>query len=205
MPSPTPPPYGIREAWAAWRSAAPELPGAPPPLKGLESKEATISWMLSTAEALRAREEAREESFRARGGQLAGFGAVLLGLLGSLVPDALVDLDGLACVAATSTFIVGVLLILMSILICLGSVVRPSRDLGISPYRSVDNYLRTRSLLTAKPWQLELRTLRAFPDILVWHGWLNQRKAGALFLASSTLATGLLATAACLVILAFYG
>ena len=161
--------------------------------------------MLRTIESMKAEEDTRMESFRSRGGQIAGFGAVFLGLLGSLLPDGLDDLTGVPCVAGVALFLGGVALVLFSILICLFSVVRPRRRRGISPSRMLARYLSTPALLKAKPWQLELRTLRGLPDVLAWSAWLSQRTAGALYVASASLAAGLFLTASCLVILVLYG
>lgn len=145
------------------------------------------------------------ESFRARGGQIAGFGAIFLGLLGSLLPRGLDGLSGAPCIVGTALFLGGIGLVLLSTLICLLSVVRPKRRPGISPTKTLERFLSTPELLRAESWQLELRMLRGLPDILRWQAWLNQRTAGALYVASVSLAVGLMGTAACLVILVFYG
>lgn len=145
------------------------------------------------------------ESFRGRAGQLAGFGAVFLGLLGSLLPDGLDRLTGIWDVVGTSLFLGGIALVLGSILVCLFSVVRPRRVRGVSPGPMLARYLTTPKLLTAKPWQLDLRTLRGLPDVLTWNAWLNRRAAGALYVASVSLAAGLIAISLCLVILVLYG
>jgi len=160
--------------------------------------------MLGNAKELFAQEEIRMESFRMRGGQLAGFGGVLLGLLGGLLPDSFSDLNGFACTLSRITFGLAAALILVSIVVCLSYVVRPVRVRGLSPTLFVNRYLGTPALLRAKPWQLEMRTLLAYPAILEWQGWLNQRRAGALYVGSIALAGGLFFTALCLGILVAY-
>lgn len=141
------------------------------------------------------------ESFRTRGGQLAGFGAVFLGLLGSLLSDGLSGLSGPPNVLGTALYGFGLLAVLASLLISLGSVVRPVRGRSVSPSLSLHRYLTTAALLKAETWQHEMRTLRSYPDVLRRQGWINRRLAGALYVASAALAAGLLATTLCLIII----
>lgn len=161
--------------------------------------------MLENALRMRTEEEERSDSFRTRAGQLAGFGGVFLALLGALLGDTFDGLNDAVCVVAKAFLVGAVAAVTGSIYLALIHVVRPLTRPGISPQGMLNRYLATPGLLRARSWEYELRVVRSLPRELAWMAWVNQRQAGALYLASVLMASGLLATAVCLVILALGG
>lgn len=190
--------YRLRDAIAALREPPPDLSSPEQPkVPGNGANAEAVSWMVSEAEGHLAEQEARLESLRGRAAQLAGFAGLLLGLLAALAPGGFAGMSDTAHFVAAGTFVVALALLLAGILISLLFVVRPTRTRGIKPAERIDGFLRSERELRAEPWQLQLRTLRAFPGILKWHAWLNRRRAAALYVAYLALATGLLASAVC--------
>jgi hypothetical protein len=191
--------YRLGDAIAALREKPPKLgQGEKAPIPGSEADRESVAWMVDEAGGHLEEQHARLDSIQLRGGQLAGFAGILLGLLASSVPDGFSAMAGFAKCLAIATFVMGQGFLLTAILISLLFVVRPTRFWGISPARRVDSFLKKKGQFGAERWKLQLAKLRGYPDALRWHAWVNRRKAAALFVAYLTLAIGLLASAVCL-------
>lgn len=191
--------YRLRDAIGALTAPPPDLTeSAPVPIDGSNANHASLAWMASEAKEHVAAQAESLESLRIRAGQLAGFAAILLGLLAALVPNGLDRASTGADILAKVSFVAGLFLLLCSILIALLYVARPTRSRAVREAEHVDRFLESEAQFTAEPWQLELTSLRAFPGIIRWHGWLNRRRAAALFLAYGALAWGVVASAVCI-------
>lgn len=188
--------YTLGRAWKRWRASPPNLEAFRTDDISLTGRpEATIERMRETADRYLLQEHERMASLQTRGGQLAGFSGLILGLLPPLAAEGVAGLSGAACSVARSLLVIGTACVLISAVICLFAVVRPSRLRGITGSEETGDWFKNPSLLDSKPWQLEGRTLRFYPAALAWQEWVNGRKAAALFIASVFLAIGLTASA----------
>lgn len=191
--------YRLGDAIAALRENPPGVDQREKaPIPGSEADRESVAWMVDQAGEHLEEQHARLDSIQLRGGQLAGFAGILLGLLASLVPDGFSSMAGFSKCLAIAAFVMGLGFLLTAILIALLFVVRPTRFWGISPSTHVESFLRKKEQFGAEPWKLQLAKLRGYPDALRWHAWVNRRKAAALFVAYLALAIGLLASAVCL-------
>jgi len=190
--------YTIRLAWERWRETSPDLSTFETGDVSLSDRdEHAVSWMRETAAGYLADREAVMTSLQARGGQLAGFAGVVLGLLAPLAARTAELSDG-AGIASRAALLIAGLAVTTCAVVCLFAVMRPTRVRGITASRETLNWFTGRGLAEAKAWQLEGRTLRFYPAALAWQEWINSRKAAALFLASVIFAIGLASTAVAL-------
>jgi hypothetical protein len=124
-----------------------------------------IAWYVEEAQPLLEDQQRRAESLRTRGGQVAGFGAAVLALIGGNVTELLSALDGFSGV------FIGVALVAAAC--CLGAAVsmavwgalRPKAFAAISG-REVAIYKSQRFLTESRLWRVHVRSLHALDDAI---------------------------------------
>jgi preprotein translocase subunit SecG len=119
-----------------------------------------IAWYVEEAQRLLEEQQRRAESLQTRAGQIAGFGAVLLALIGGNAAPILHDAHGGPKVVIAVTLIFAALFLAVSV----GVAVR-----GVSPQGSrssisadeIANYLTEPFLDAPELWRVQVRALRA--------------------------------------------
>ena len=150
----------------------------------------TVAWATSNARELLHEESDRIQALDTKSGQLAGFGGVILALLGSLGKDAFPrDLGSVGDPVFAVAFFLAVIMLAASIL-WLAMTLKPQRFMAIDA-KELSAYLEDDRLLRADPWALQLRTLRALRDAVTWSQLGAQQKASRLTTGVMLFALGL--------------
>lgn len=148
-----------------------------------------ITWYVEQAEALLAELRERVQSMRSRGGQLAGFAAAVVALVGGNADRVLGALGGAPRDVAGIALLLGMILLVAALVTSiLGAPFRPQLVSDISA-REVANYATERFTHEPDLWRIHIRTIRG---LLVSIDSTTQvadravatlRRAGLLFLA----------------------
>jgi hypothetical protein len=119
-----------------------------------------IAWYVEEAQRLLEDQQRRAESLRTRGGQVAGFGAVLLALIGGNAAEILETVDGCAGVAVGVALLGAALCLTASVMVAVIGVIKPQSFATISA-NEITNYLSDRFLNEPDLWRVHVRSLRA--------------------------------------------
>jgi hypothetical protein len=123
------------------------------------NKEA-IAWYVEEAQRLLEDQQRRAESLRTRGGQVAGFGAVFIALIGSNAAKILESVHGCPQVWIGLTLIGASLCLVVSVAVAVVGVIKPQPFASISA-DEITNYLSDRFLSEPDLWRVHVRSLRA--------------------------------------------
>jgi hypothetical protein len=126
----------------------------------VEPNPAAIAWYVEDAQRLLEDQQRRAESLRTRGGQVAGFGAVLLALIGGNVAQILGAVDGWDGIAVGVALLGAALCLATSVVVAVVGVIKPQPFATISA-DEVTNYLSDRFLDEPDLWRVQVRSLRA--------------------------------------------
>lgn len=130
--------------------------------------EETVEWAYRTADGLLKEELERARLLTDKAAQLAGFSGIVLAILGGMARDAFgaaLGSPGEAIFAACFFAAAGVLTAAIAWLIVL--VYRPRRYVAVDT-GEIRNYLEDERLLQAKPWALQIRTMRTLYPAARW-------------------------------------
>ena len=105
-------------------------------------------------------QQRRAESLRTRGGQIAGFGAAVLALIGGNAGAMLGAVDGLARVAIGVTFLAGVVCVTAAVAIAIWGVIKPRAFVAVAA-DEILLYCSERFLAEPDVWRVHVRALRA--------------------------------------------
>jgi hypothetical protein len=125
----------------------------------MENPEA-IAWYVEEAQRLLEDQQRRAESLRTRGGQLAGFGAVFLALIGSNAAKILHESHGCDRTEIAVALIIAGLCLVASVAVAVIGVIKPQSYAAISA-DEITNYLSDRFLTESDLWRVHVRSLRA--------------------------------------------
>lgn len=125
-----------------------------------EPNPTAIAWYVEEAQRLLEDQQRRAESLRTRGGQVAGFGAVFLALIGGNAVKMLETVDGCAGTVIGVALIAASLCLAVSVAVAVGGVIKPQPFASISA-DEITNYLSDRFLSEPDLWRVQVRSLRA--------------------------------------------
>lgn len=137
-----------------------------------EPNPTAIAWYVEEAQRLLEEQQRRAESLRVRGGQIAGFGAAVLVLIGGNVAELPVALDGFGGAIVGVAFCGASLLLTCAVAIAIWGSLRPKIFGSISAHE-VAIYTSERLLDEPDLWRVHVRSLHALGDAMA-----EVRKAG---------------------------
>ena len=123
-----------------------------------------IAWYVEEAQRLLEDQQRRAESLKARGGQLAGFGAAVLALIGGSVATILDATEGSARVAIGLTLLLGVFFLAAAVAVAIWGVMRPW-PLAALAADEIRIYASERFLEEPELWRVHVRSLRALEGL----------------------------------------
>jgi hypothetical protein len=119
-----------------------------------------IAWYVEEAQRLLEDQQRRAESLRTRGGQVAGFGAVFLALIGGNAAKILETVDGYTGTATGLALLGASVCLAVSVVVAGVGVIKPQPFASISA-DEITNYLSDRFLSEPDLWRVHVRSLRA--------------------------------------------
>ena len=125
--------------------------------------EAT-AWYVEEAQRLLEDQQRRAESLRARGGQLAGFGAAVLALIGGNAATILDATRGSVQVAIGLTLLLGVICLAAGVAVAIWGVMRPWPFAALAA-DEIRIYTSERFLSEPDLWRVHVRSLRALEGL----------------------------------------
>jgi len=145
-------------------------------------------------------QQRRAESLRTRGGQVAGFGATVLALIGGNATRILGAIDGCARTVIGVALIAAALSLTGAVAVAIWGAVRPRLFATISA-DEITNYTTERFLAEPDLWRVHVRSLRALRDAtagaqeagnsaaeaIVWSLWAFLAGLGFSLVAIATL------------------
>lgn len=162
-----------------------------------------IAWYVEQAESLLDDLRERVQSLRTRGGQLAGFAAAVIALVGGNADRILGVLDGYARDVAGVGLLAGTLLLVAALATSiLGAPFRQQLVSDISA-REIANYTTQRFTHEADLWRVHIRTIRGLLVSIDSTTRIGDKAAGTLRWAGILFLIGLLAVSSALGILIF--
>lgn len=162
-----------------------------------------IAWYVQQAEALLDDLRERVQSLRTRGGQLAGFAAAVVALVGGNADRILNALDGCPRDIAGIALLAGtVLLVAALVTSILGAPFRPQLVSDISA-REIANYTTERFTHEPDLWRVHIRTIRGLLVSIDSTTRVGDKAAATLRWAGILFLVGLLAVGIALGILIF--
>jgi hypothetical protein len=124
----------------------------------------TVAWATENARELLREESDRIQLLDTKAGQLAGFAGVVLALLGSLAKDAFArDLGTVGDPLFAVVYFGAAATLATAIMWIVFFALKPRRFIAIDA-KELSMYFEDERLLSAEPWALQLRTLRALRD-----------------------------------------
>ncbi len=160
-----------------------------------------IAWYVQQAEGLLDDLRERVQSLRSRGGQLAGFAAAVVALVGANSDRILNTLDGTPRdVAGIALLIATILLVAALVAATLGAPFRPQLVSDISA-REIANYTTERFTHEPDLWRVHIRTIRGLLVSIDSTTRVSDKSAEMLRWAGILFLTGLLAVGVALGIL----
>lgn len=164
-----------------------------------------IAWYVGQAEARLDEIRSRAQSLRMRGGQLAGFAAAVVAIVGGNADRMLGALGGTDSVAAGVALLVGTFLLVASIAqVVLGVPFRPEAVSDLSA-REIANYTTERFTHEGQLWRIHLRTIAGLVDSIEITTRMVDRAAATLRRADLFFLIGLTAVAVALGIVILQG
>jgi len=119
-----------------------------------------IAWYVEESQRLLEDQQRRAESLRTRGGQIAGFGALLLAVIGGNATRILGESHGAARTGIAVMLIAATLCLAVSIAVSVIGVNRPRSYATISS-EEIANYLTNSFLDAPELWPVHVRSLRS--------------------------------------------
>ena len=122
-----------------------------------------IAWYVEEAQRLLEDQQRRAESLRTRGGQIAGFGATVLALIGGNATTILGDLHGASHTIAGIALLGAAACLAVAVAIAISGAIRPKTYASISADEIV-NYATDRFLHEPDLWRVHVRSLKALGE-----------------------------------------
>jgi hypothetical protein len=161
----------------------------------------TVAWATENARQLLDDESELVRSLDAKAAQLAGFGGVVLAIMGSIASQGFnEDLGSAGNVVFAMAYFFAAGVLTASILWLAFYAFTPQRFVAIGA-AEISEYIDDERLLRAKPWALQLRTLRALRDAVAWAQEAAVQKANRLTTGAVLFGIGLVAAVSAVVTL----
>lgn len=119
-----------------------------------------IAWYVEEAQRLLEDQQRRAESLRTRGGQVAGFGAAVLALIGGNAGGLLAGLNGAARIAAGVELVIAALLLTTAVATAIWGALRPRVFADISA-DEIFRFTSERFLVEPDLWRVQVRSLHS--------------------------------------------
>lgn len=162
-----------------------------------------IAWYVQQAEALLDDLRERVQSLRSRGGQLAGFAAAVVALVGGNADRILNTFDGVPRDVAGAALLLGTILLVAALVASiLGAPFRPQLVSDISAHE-IANYTTERFTHEPDLWRVHIRTIRGLLVSIDSTTRIGDKAATTLRWAGLLFLVGLLAVGVALGILIF--
>lgn len=126
----------------------------------MEPNSAAIAWYVEEAQRLLEDQQRRTESFKTRGGQVAGFSAAALALIGGNAGAILGASEGPVRLAIGAALLAAVVCLATAVAIAVWGVLKPRPFIAINA-DEIANYTSERFLGEPDLWRVHLRSLRA--------------------------------------------
>lgn len=130
----------------------------------MEPNPAAIAWYVQEAQRLLEDQQRHAESLRMRGGQVAGFGAAVLALIGGNAVTVLGATEGLSRVVIGGAVLIAVLCLATAVAVAIWSVIKP-RPFAVLAADEIALYASERFLVEPDLWRVHLRSLQALEAI----------------------------------------
>jgi hypothetical protein len=126
-----------------------------------------IAWHVEEAQRLLEDQQRRAESLRTRGGQIAGFGAAVLALIGGNAGTILNASQGSARVVVGAALLAAVICLTVAVAVAIWGVILPRPFVAIAA-EEVTNYRSDRFLAEPDLWRVHVRSLRSLEEAIRW-------------------------------------
>lgn len=156
----------------------------------MKPNPAAIAWYVEEAQRLLEDQQRRAESLKTRGGQLAGFGAAVLALIGGNAAMILNAAAGPARVVIGATLFAGLASLAVAVAAAVWGVMRP-RPFTTLGADEITAYASQRFLNEPDLWRVHLRSLHALERMAREAQEDGEAAAGAIMTALYGLFTGL--------------
>jgi hypothetical protein len=176
---------------------------SPVPSTSSQPNPEAIAWYVQQAEALLEELRSRVQSLRSRGGQLAGFAAAVIALVGANAEHIVNSLHGVPRDIVGMALLLGTLFLITALVITiLGVPFRPHLVSDISA-REIANYTTKRFTHEPDLWRVHIRTINGLLISIDSTTKLGDKAAAVLRRAGFLFLAGLLTVGAALAILIF--
>jgi hypothetical protein len=128
-----------------------------------EPNPTAIAWYVEEAQRVLEDQQRRAESLRTRGGQIAGFGATVLALIGGNVTKLLDALDGCARTVVGLGFIAAALCLAAAVAVAIWGTLKPKTYAAISS-DELQLYGTDRFLNESDLWRVHVRSLHGLEE-----------------------------------------
>jgi Rrf2 family transcriptional regulator, cysteine metabolism repressor len=126
----------------------------------VEPNPAAIAWYVQEAQRLLEDQQRRAESFKTRGGQVAGFSAAVLALIGGNAGAILGASEGPVRLAIGVALLAAIVCLATAVAIAVWGVIKSRPFIAINA-NEIANYTSERFLSEPELWRVHLRSLRA--------------------------------------------
>lgn len=126
----------------------------------VEPNPAAIMWYVQEAQRLLEDQQRHAESLRIRGGQIAGFGAAVLALIGGNAATIVEAVEGSGRLAIGVALLAAVLCLAVAVAVAIWGVIRP-QSFAVIAADEIANYTSERFLNEHDVWRVHVRSLRA--------------------------------------------
>lgn len=130
----------------------------------MEPNPVAIAWYVEEAQRLLEDQQRRAESLRTRGGQIAGFGAAVLALIGGNTAAILGAAQGFPRIMVGAALLGAAVCLTASVAVAIWGVLKPRPFATFGP-EEIGNYASDRFLSEPDLWRVHVRSLRSLEAI----------------------------------------
>jgi hypothetical protein len=156
----------------------------------VEPNPVAIAWYVEEAQRLLEEQQRRAESLRTRGGQLAGFGAAVLALIGGNAGTTLGAAAGSARAAIGMVLLAAAICVAVAVVVAIWGVFKP-RAFVLVAADEIAIYGSERFLTEPDLWRVQVRALRALEEATRETQEDGNAAAGAIMISLYALLAGL--------------
>jgi hypothetical protein len=156
----------------------------------VEPNPVAIAWYVEEAQRLLEDQQRRAELLRTRGGQIAGFGAALIALIGGNVGAILKTVTGSTRVVLGTMLLAAVICLAVAVVVAIWGVIKP-RPFASVAADEITIYASERFLTEPDLWRVHVRSLRALEEATREVQKDGNAAAGAIMISLYALLSGL--------------
>jgi hypothetical protein len=156
----------------------------------VEPNPAVIAWYVEEAQRLLEDQQRRAESLRTRGGEVAGFGAAVMALIGGNAATIMGAVEGVARVVVGVGLLASAVCLGIAVGTAIWGVIKP-RPFAAVAADEIKIYSSGRFLAEPDLWRVHLRSLRALETAIRKAQELGNAAAGAIMVSLYALLAGL--------------